>query len=359
MKILFITDAPDRPETELLAKITEHADVTFMTKPTSRYFYLLKQTNAKFLDYNIQKRFDSKAIAQIKASIEEQNYDIIHAFNSRAITCALQAAKKSKTKILAYRGVSTNNSYLQLENWFSYLHPRLDGIFCVSEAIRQTFISLPFFQKNKARTIYKGHNPDWYNSTPISPAEFGVPENAVTLSCISRNSAKKGITTLLTAFESLPSELNAHLLLIGSIDKNQEVRNKIKQSKHPERIHFTGYRNDAIAIIAGSDLLVSASESGEGLPRVVLESMCVKTPVVATDAGGTRELVIDGETGLLVPMKKPQRLAQAIVAALENKDLSKQRADKAYARIVNSFNPELTLTNTLDWYKELLLKGNY
>lgn len=354
MKILFITDAPDRPETALIAKMTEHADVTIMTKQDGRNFHLLRKTNAKFFDYNIQKRFDKKAIAQIKANIEEQGYDIIHAFNSRAITCALQAAKKSKAKILAYRGVTTNNSYFQLENWFSYLHPRLDGIFCVSEAIRQTFISLPFFPEKKARTIYKGHNPDWYNSTPISPTEFGVPENAVTLSCISRNSAKKGIATLLTAFDALPSELNTHLLLIGAIDKNKEVRDRVLKSKHPERIHYTGYRNDAIAIIAGSDFLVSASESGEGLPRVVLESMCVKTPVVATDAGGTRELVIDGETGLLVPMKKPQLLAQAIVTALENPTLTQQRTDKAYERIVKHFNPELTLENTLNWYAEVL-----
>lgn len=360
MRILFITDAPDRPETELLVKITEHADVTVMTKKDSRNFHILQSTNAKILEYDIKKRFDSKAITNLKANIDNNKYDIVHAFNSRAITCAIQAGKKSKTKILGYRGVSTNNTSLQLENWFSYLHPRLDGVFCVSKAVRDSFFKGFVFRKKqlsrKLKTIYKGHDPKWYDGEPADLEPFGIPSGAPVLCCLSRDSIKKGILTLLDAFDDLPSDLNAHLLLVGSINKNKQAINRVQQCKHPERVRFSGYVNNPTAVIRASTLLVSASESGEGLPRVVIEAMCVQSPVVATDAGGTREVIESGKNGILVAQKNKEDLTKNIISILKNPEAAKRYTEAALQSIYNKFYAEDTVKNTLAWYQEILSK---
>lgn len=358
MKILFITDYPDKPESELLAKIAQQADVTIMTKKDNRNFHIFEAAKVKILDYEITKRFDKEASAKIKQIIDANNFDIVHAFNSRAITCALQAGKKSKAKILGYRGVTTNNSYLQLENWSSYLNSRLDGIFCVAEAVKQSFLKARFLwfkvPPQKLRTIYKGHRPEWYAGEPANLADYGVPENVTTLCCISRNSAKKGINTLLNAFNALPSELNIHLVLVGAINKNKDALAKIEQCKHPERVHFTGYINNPTAVIRASTILVSASESGEGLPRVVVEAMCVNTPVIATDAGGTPEVVINNETGLLVKLGDAQGLTKAIINVVNNPEEANNRAKAALESINTNFNAETTVVQTLAWYEELL-----
>lgn len=358
MNILYITDYPDRPETELIINIAKVFNVTVMTKTDNRNYYLLEQNNIKILDYKITKRLDKQAIKYIKETIDKNNYDIIHAFNSRAITCAIQAAKNTNAKILGYRGVTTNNSIFQLENWFSYLHPRLDGVFCVAEAIRKSFYKTPllnkFIRKNKFITIYKGHKPEWYATPAENLEKYNLPTGAKVICCLSRNSAKKGILNLLNAFINLPEELNTHLLLVGNINKNQEVINFINKNNLADKIHFTGYINNPTEVIKASNLLVSASQSGEGLPRVVIEAMCVNTPVVATDSGGTLEVVINKETGLLVNKNNVNELKVAIIEALTNTNATEQRVNAAYKRIEEVFDSELTAKNTINWYKTLL-----
>lgn len=354
MKVLFITDQCDRPESELFIGLSKKIDITVMCHPEGRNFPLLQSAGVNLIELKLKGRFDKAGTAKIRQEIYAGDYDIVHAFNSRAVTCAVRAGKHHKAKILGYRGVTTNMSYLQPENWFSFLNPRLDGVFCVAEAVRQSMLKARFLwwriPPYKLKTIYKGHKPEWYQGEAADLSRFGVPSNAKVMCCISRNSMHKGVPTLLDAFEQLPAELNAHLLLVGSIDQNEAVQRRIKSSKHPERIHFTGYIDNVAAVIRASDLLVSASESGEGLPRVVIEAMCVSCPVVATDAGGTPEVVLHDETGLLVKQGDANQLKHAILNVFEHPDNAAKRAENALARIYDVFGADQTVETTLEWY---------
>lgn len=83
------------------------------------------------------------------------------------------------------------------------------------------------------------------------------------------------------------------------------------------KIHFTGWREDVPEILATSDVFVMPS-LGEHFGRVLVEAMAMGKPVVATDAGGTPEIVLDGETGLLVPPGQPEPLAGAVLALLND-----------------------------------------
>ncbi|MFP3873202.1 MAG: glycosyltransferase family 4 protein [Thiohalophilus sp.] len=359
MKVLCITDCQDRPETELFIRLSRQIDsFTVMSNPDGRNYQLLLEAGVRVLPLQIRGRFDREGTAAIRRELERGDYDIAHAFNTRALACLLRAGKHHRAKLLGYRGVTTGVSYLKPESWHTFLSPRLDGVFCVAEAVRQSLLNARFlgwhFRPEKARTIRKGHDPTWYQVEPVPPAEFGVPQEARTLCCISRNSAKKGIGTLLDAFDLLPAELNCHLLLIGSVDASRQVRERVSRCRHPERVHFTGYRNDAVAIIRGADLLVSASESGEGLPRVVIEAMCAGTPVVATDAGGTAELVIDGETGLLIAQRDAPAMGKAITRALTDNNATSKRAASARQYIEKQLTAEGTTRQTLEWYQQIL-----
>lgn len=358
MKVLFVTDKCDRPESELFIGLSKKIDVTVMCHPEGRNYPLLQAAGVKLIELKLAGRFDKEGTAKIKQELYAGDYDIVHAFNSRAVTCAVRAGKRHRAKILGYRGVTTNMSYLQPENWFSFLNPRLDGTFCVAEAVRQSMLKARFLwfriPSEKLKTIYKGHKPEWYQGEPADLSAYGVPEGATVMCCLSRNSMRKGIATLLEAFDRLPSELNAHLLLVGNINDNKEAHERVAQCKHPDRVHFTGYTNNPTGVIRACDLLVSASESGEGLPRVVVEAMCVERPVVATDAGGTPEVVLNNETGLLVEQGDAKQLHRAILNVLEHPQAAKERADKALARIYSVFHADDTAKNTYKWYEELL-----
>lgn len=359
MKVLCITDCADRAETELFIRLAQRVEqFAVMSNPKGRYHGLLLDAGLTVVPLQIHGRLDRQATALIRETVYSGDYDIVHAFNSRAVTCMLRAARRHRARLLAYRGVTTGVSYGKPEAWMTFLNPRLDGIMCVAEAIREALLSVRLLwlrlAPEKVITIHKGHELRWYEGEPAALAEFGVPDGATTLCCISRNSAKKGSLTLLDAFDALPPELNCHLLMIGSVDRNEAVRARSARCRHPERVHFTGYRNDVINILHAADLLISPSASGEGLPRVVVEAMCVRTPVVATDTGGTRELVLHGETGLLVTPRNAQALTEAIVRTLVDGAGSLRRAEAARERIARDFNAEQTAANTFAWYQERL-----
>lgn len=359
MKVLCITDCADRAETELFIRLAQRVDqFTVMSNPQGRYHGLLLEAGLDVVPLKIHSRFDRKATACIRDTLYRGDYDIVQAFNSRAVTCMLRAGKRHRARLLAYRGVTTGVSYAKPEAWVTFLNRRLDGIMCVAGAIREALLSVRLLwlhlPEEKVTTIHKGHELSWYAVEPATLSEFGVPTGATTLCCISRNSAKKGSLTLLDAFDALPDALNCHLLMVGSVDQNTAVRARTARCRHPERVHFTGYRNDAINILRAADLLISPSESGEGLPRVVIEAMCMEIPVVATDTGGTRDLVLDGETGLLVAPRDAPALAAAITRTLLDRENAMARAEAARKRIAQDFNAEQTAANTLAWYQERL-----
>ncbi|WFE69714.1 glycosyltransferase [Thiomicrospira sp. R3] len=358
MKVLCITDCQDRPETELYILLNQRVEkLLVMANPNGRFYPLLLAHGVEVQPIQIKSRFDRPATELIRQTLIMNSVDIVHAFNTRAVACMLRAGKKSSAKLLAYRGVTTGVGYLRPESWHTFLSPRLDGVMCVAEAIRQALIGTRFlgfkFPVHKAKTIRKGHNPQWYAGDAVLPVSYGVPEGALTLCCIARNSLKKGVLTLVEAFALLDKALNAHLVLVGSIDKNTVLKQKIEQAGLVDRVHFTGYRNDAIQIIRGCDVLVSASQSGEGLPRVAIEAMCVGTPVVATDSGGTREVVLDGQTGLLVKKGAAADLAQAVARVLGDAGLRSRLSVQGLRFVSTELTPERTADEVIGWYQQL------
>jgi len=107
-------------------------------------------------------------------------------------------------------------------------------------------------------------------------------------------------------------------------------------------------------ILAGSDLVVDASYAGLGLTGSVREALAVETPVIATDLEGMPELIADGETGLLVPPRNPEAMAQAILRVLENPARAQAMARAGRKRVESSFSLEGKLDRTEALYRRLL-----
>jgi glycosyltransferase involved in cell wall biosynthesis len=139
-----------------------------------------------------------------------------------------------------------------------------------------------------------------------------------------RLTAWKGQHVLIRALPELP---NVQALIVGSAMFGQEayeveLRQLAETMGVSERVRFTGFQNDVAAIMAGVDIVVHTSTHPEPFGRVVVEGMLAGRPVVATSGGGVNEIIVDGETGLLVPPNEPLALADAI---------SRLLADAAFA----------------------------
>ncbi|MCD6571383.1 MAG: glycosyltransferase family 4 protein [Deltaproteobacteria bacterium] len=119
-----------------------------------------------------------------------------------------------------------------------------------------------------------------------------------------------------------------------------------------DNIIFTGFRNDVPNILLQSDVVVLSSILPDPLPTVVLEAMAVAKPVVATNVGGVPEMVVDKETGLLVPPKDYKAMANAILKLLMDKEYSRRLGKAGFER----FNEVFTINKFIGGIKKILLE---
>jgi len=119
-----------------------------------------------------------------------------------------------------------------------------------------------------------------------------------------------------------------------------------------DRIVFAGFRQDIPEILGSLEILVLTSLQ-EPFGRVLIEAMACAKPVVATNAGGVPEIVHDGETGLLVPMRDPEALARSIKLLLNNKEKAKEMGEKGRRRVEENFTIEAHVKKVESLYQAL------
>ena len=116
----------------------------------------------------------------------------------------------------------------------------------------------------------------------------------------------------------------------------------------------SSHREDIPEILAASDLCVDASYAGLGLTGSLREALAVETPVIGTELEGKPELIIDGETGYLVPPRNPEALAQAVLRMIENPARAKAMARAGRKRVETEFSLTAKIDRTEALYRRLL-----
>jgi glycosyltransferase involved in cell wall biosynthesis len=163
----------------------------------------------------------------------------------------------------------------------------------------------------------------------------------------------KGITTLLQAFVQFSRGCqNPHLLLVGDGEERQVFERSACNMGINERVHFTGDRADVVDIYPLLDLYVQPSYT-EGISLTMLEASSCALPVVATRVGGNPEIVVDGKTGLLVPPRDPDALAEATLWMWENRERATAMGRAARQRVKEKFSLDRMVRDYLELYHEL------
>jgi glycosyltransferase involved in cell wall biosynthesis len=293
----------------------------------------------------------------LRRYLVENKIDILHLFNNRSVSNGILAARHLPIKIIAYRGIVGNVSYFNPASWMTYLHPRVDRIICVAEAVRQSFLNMQFlwrrFPQDKPVTIHKGHDLAWYHAEPENLSQFGIAPTDFVVGSTANYRPRKGLHVLIEAMNHLPSESPIHLLLIGDI-KTQKLLNQIRRNEKRDRIHLTGYRKDAPAVQAACKTVVLPALRREGLPKVVIEAMAYGIPPIVTDSGGSPELIEDGISGIIVQPGNPQEIASAIMHLYRKHEDRMRMGINARKRIASCFRIETTIQQTLQVYKGCL-----
>ena len=316
---------------------------------------VLHAAGVPLLDIPVTGRLAVSGVRQLRAVLLQGRYDILHLFGNRALENGLRASRGLPVRIIVYRGIVGNVSFLSPISWRRYLNPRIDRMVCVADAVRDHFLNMrPAWLRipeERLVTIRKGHSLDWYTDPPVDLRALGVPEDAFTVVCVANYRPRKGIELLVKAMSDLPGDV--HLLLVGRMD-SARLRRHIAASPAANRIHCPGYRTDAPAVAAACDVAVLASLKREGLPRSVIEAMAYRVPPVVTDIGGSPEIVVDGVSGLVVPARDPAAIARAIHGLLDDPGLRTRLGAAARERIRTHFRIEDTIEQTERLYRNLV-----
>jgi glycosyltransferase involved in cell wall biosynthesis len=185
-------------------------------------------------------------------------------------------------------------------------------------------------------------------------ARLGVAPAAELVLCVARMAERKGIPDLIDAFALLAAERPAaELVCLGSGPHRPRFEERARRLGLGSRVHFAGQRDDVPDVLAASDVLALTS-SREGVPRAVMEAMAARVPVVATDVVGTRAVVVDGQTGLLVPFGAPQAIARALAKVMDDDELRERLTAEAHARLVRDWHQRFVVDRMDKRYRELL-----
>ncbi len=358
-RVMFMTAWGDRPEVATAIGLARRGcDVHVCAMPDSPNLGKFRAAGLPILTVPMRKRIDFDTIRSVRAALRQGGFDVLHMLHNRAISNGLIAARGlGHLKLIAYRGIVGNLSYLDPTSWMRHLNPRVDRIVCVADAVRDSMLEVGLFglrlDPGKVVTIHKGHDLAWYDAQPADLSQFGVPVDAFVIGCIANWRPRKGLEVLLKAFASLPDDLSAHLLLAGRMD-NPRFAELIRNHPCSDRIHSLGFRNDAPSLIAACDVSVLPTIRREGLPKTVIEAMAYGVTPVVTDCGGSPEIVVDGECGLVVPPGDHAALAAALLELGRNEKLRARLGQAARQRIATDFNIEQTIDKTLALYRSLI-----
>jgi glycosyltransferase involved in cell wall biosynthesis len=243
----------------------------------------------------------------------------------------------------------------EAEGWKDRLLARLATRIVVnSDAVARRFTG---FAPGKVLRIYNGI--DLGRFTPGQAptalrASLGLPPAVPVVGSVGRFVAYKGYHHLLEAAAMVREKLpDVHWVLVGDGELRGELEARSRRLGLERTVRFTGWQERVAGYLALFDLFVLPS-LGEHFGRVLLEAMAVEKAVVATDAGGVPEIVLDGETGILVPPADPAAMAAAVLSLIQDRPRARRLGEAGRRRVASHFSLARHVEGVQTLYRSLI-----
>jgi glycosyltransferase involved in cell wall biosynthesis len=243
----------------------------------------------------------------------------------------------------AYRGL-----YRLMVHW-------VNGFIAVSDEVKTSILkTIGPFPEDKITVICNSVDVRRYERS-ADKAEvrrrLGLSENARVMAVVATFKTQKGHRYLIEALQSvIPHFPDLHVLFIGDGELREALQSQTRNAGLGEHIHFLGFRQDIPDLLAASDCFVLPS-LWEGLSMALVEAMAAGLPIVATEVSGTNQVMISGETGLLVPPGNVERLAQALTQTLSDPSTARAMGAAAQQRVEKYFGARKQAEDNISLYK--------
>jgi glycosyltransferase involved in cell wall biosynthesis len=344
-------------------------DVAVVTN-VNRHGEAIRQAGIRLIPFNLSRRSmnplsESAVIARLTTLYRKEKPDIVHHVAIKPVLYGSLAARLSGVSHVVNALTGMGYVFTSDEPTARLLRPAISSslkkLLNSSKSIlilqnkddRSMFIRKRFICEERIRLI-RGSGVDTavFFPTP-EPADIPVVMLA------SRMLRDKGIIEFVEAVRQLKARgVNARFILVGDTDlHNPSAIQKKQLTAWQEEgiVEWWGQRNDMQTVLAQSHIICLPSYR-EGLPKVLLEAASCGRPIVTTNTNGCREIVRNGENGLLVPIRSTVELANAIQNLIENKELRQNMGERGRKIVVSEFAVEKVISETMAVYEELLKK---
>ncbi|MFC1959487.1 glycosyltransferase family 4 protein [Chloroflexota bacterium] len=338
-------------------------DVRLLTLNTRRDSPLTDEFNQTGLtrhDLAAQRMLDPTAWQRFTHLLKSEQIDIIHAEDQDTIVYAAVAHRLLGIPSVMSRHVLQEPSDTLKESVRAQLvllaaRVGFDRILAVSEAVRQQFSGLARVPVTRIETIYNGIQLERFQTGAGRAAKrqelgWAAADPVVIMVAVLRRG--KGHEVLFEALPRIQAAVpNVKIKLVG----DGELRDTLQEQAAPygEAVEFMGQRMDVPELLGASDALVLPSWS-EALPTVLIEAGAASLPLVATDVGGSAEIVADGETGYIVQPGVVAPLADRLIDLLADPQQAQLMGQRAYERVNQLFSLEQQARQTVALYEKVL-----
>lgn len=282
--------------------------------------------------------------------------DIVHAHDPHGVAMAALAlsfgAFEPTPPLVAARRVDFHIKGNAFSHW---KYRQVDCFLCASEAIRAILIA-DGVPEERTVTVHEGIDIERVDAAPPANVhgEFWLPVHAPIVGNVAALVPHKGQRHLVDAAQLVLREIpDARFFIVGDGELRVALERQIKGHQLEKHVFLTGFRPDVLSLHKAFDVFVMSSVT-EGLGTSLLDAMACGKPIVATRTGGIPEVVVDLETGFLVPPRDRRAMAEAIISLLRDADLRRRMGQKGLQRVRALFAAEHMVSNTLDVYERII-----
>ncbi|MDX1691960.1 MAG: glycosyltransferase family 4 protein [Acidimicrobiia bacterium] len=358
---------------QLLVRYLDHlhggpvdaAVVTMQTRDGNPVRADVEALGVPVTDLGIGRLRDADAGAKVRAAVADAAPDVVHTQLEFSNVLATRAASRAGIPSLATLHTldtpsSLSRDGLRYRLMMRTLRRDADLVVAVSESARRHHLRHGRLDAARVTTIHNGIDPGPFAEGVGARVRLrhGIPGDAPVLVTVAVHREPKGIQFMLDALPVLLARRpDTVYLLVGDGPHRRALEERANALGVADAVRFAGARRDVPDHLAAADAFVLPSLT-EALPTVIAEAMAASLPVVATTVGGTPEMVVDGETGILVPPSDPGALADAVGRLFDDGALRARLGAAGRARARTAFSIDSQAEALLAEYRRLAGVGS-
>ena len=329
----------------------------------------------KELIREINPVYDIIAFLKLFIIFKRKKYDIVHTHSAKAGILGRISAKIANPKsivIHTIHGLPFHPYQNKILNFFYILSEKIayyftDHFICVGEIMKEKSLQAGIGKEKDYTVIYSGFEVEPYLECAKKRNQlrkkYGISENDKVIGMIGRLFYLKGQNYLIEVFKEVSeTHPEAKLMFVGDGILREQLENYARKNKIYDKVIFTGLvpPKKIPEFVSIMDILVHTSLR-EGLPKAVAQGLAGGKPVIAFDIDGTKEVVINGKTGFLIPPKDIKLLKEKIIYLLENPEISDKMGKEGQELIKQLFPVEKMVDEIEKIYVKFLYneKGKY